>query len=107
MLVLPLQDEMIKTLGFSSDPVGDLQSEVSPSMLHKYQSRILLVTTSACPVHCLYWFRREFPYVNSISYRKHWQQILQKIQVDKSIHEVIFSGGDHLMLSDDLLKNVY
>ena len=30
------------------DPVGDLESEVLPGLLHKYTGRVLLVTTGAC-----------------------------------------------------------
>ncbi|MEH6457912.1 MAG: KamA family radical SAM protein, partial [Cocleimonas sp.] len=87
-------------------PVGDLESEISPGVLHKYQGRVLLVTTGACPVHCRYCFRREFPYVDSIPDKKHWQQTLDKIKHEQSIHEVIFSGGDPLMLSDARLQKM-
>jgi len=104
--VLPLKEEMIETSGFVSDPVGDLESEISPGVLHKYQGRVLLVTTGACPVHCRYCFRREFPYVDSIPDKKHWQQTLDKIKHEQSIHEVIFSGGDPLMLSDARLQKM-
>lgn len=104
--VLPLQEETIKKAGFIADPVGDLQSEISPGVLHKYQGRILLLTTGACPVHCRYCFRREFPYINSIPDKKHWQQTLDSIQQDESIQEVIFSGGDPLMLSDARLQKM-
>ena len=104
--VLPFKEETIKTPGFVSDPVGDLQSEISPGLLHKYQGRVLLVTTGACPVHCRYCFRREFPYINSIPDRKHWQQTLKNIEQDETIEEVIFSGGDPLMLSDERLEKM-
>lgn len=104
--VLPVKEEIIKTPGFISDPVGDLESEISPGLLHKYEGRVLLVTTGACPVHCRYCFRREFPYLDSIPDKKHWQQTLEKIQQDNSIQEIILSGGDPLMLSDDRLQKM-
>lgn len=104
--VLPLKEEVLEMPGFVSDPVGDLESEISPGVLHKYQGRVLLLTTGACPVHCRYCFRREFPYVDSIPDKKHWQQTLDKIQQDQSIHEIIFSGGDPLMLSDARLQKM-
>ena len=104
--VLPLKEETVEVPGFVSDPVGDLQSEISPGVLHKYQGRVLLVTTGACPVHCRYCFRREFPYVDSISDKKHWQQTLEKIEQDQNIREIILSGGDPLMLSDDRLEKM-
>ena len=105
--VLPLKDEKIITQGFVSDPVGDLNAEISPGVLHKYQGRILLVTTGSCPVHCRYCFRREYPYTESIPDKKYWQNTLEKIKKDDSIKEVILSGGDPLMLSDKRLQKIY
>jgi len=104
--ILPLKKEQVETKGFVNDPVGDLQAEISPGVLHKYHGRILLVTTGACPVHCRYCFRREFPYVDSIPDKKHWAHTLTKIRTDKNIKEVILSGGDPLMLSDYRLKKM-
>ncbi|GAA0427103.1 EF-P beta-lysylation protein EpmB [Cocleimonas flava] len=104
--VLPINQENIETRGFVNDPIGDLQAEASSGLLHKYQGRVLLVTTGACPVHCRYCFRREFPYADSSPDKKQWQNTLDYIQGDNSIHEVIFSGGDPLMLSDDRLQKM-
>ncbi|MEB8434096.1 EF-P beta-lysylation protein EpmB [Cocleimonas sp. KMM 6892] len=104
--VLPINQENIETLGFVNDPIGDLQVEASSGLLHKYQGRVLLVTTGACPVHCRYCFRREFPYADSSPDKKQWQNTLDYIQGDNSIHEVIFSGGDPLMLSDGRLQKM-
>ncbi len=104
--VLPARKENVETFGFVNDPIGDLGAEVSSGLLHKYQGRVLLVTTGACPVHCRYCFRREFPYANSVPDKKQWQNTLEYIQTDSSIHEVILSGGDPLMLSDERLKKM-
>jgi len=102
--VLPLEQEDILTEGFGADPVGDLNAEISSGLLQKYQGRVLLVTTGACPVHCRYCFRREFPYSQSNPDKKQWQTTLSNIEKDKSINEVILSGGDPLMLSDKRLS---
>jgi EF-P beta-lysylation protein EpmB len=104
--VLPLKDEGIKSFGFLSDPVGDLNAEVSSGVLQKYHGRVLLITTGACAVHCRYCFRRHFPYANSVPDKAQWQQTLAKIKNDKTITEVILSGGDPLMLSDERLKSM-
>lgn len=104
--VLPLKDENDKVEGFVSDPVGDLQSEISPGLLHKYKGRMLLVTTGACPVHCRYCFRREYPYLESTPDKKHWENTLNKVKNDKTVSEVILSGGDPLMLSDSRLQRM-
>ncbi len=102
--VLPIQDETKSVAGFIADPVGDLNAVISSGVLQKYQGRVLLITTGACAVHCRYCFRRHFPYANSMPDKDKWQETLSSIQNDKSIHEVILSGGDPLMIPDDRLQ---
>lgn len=82
--------------GGRADPVGDLAARRTPRLLHKYAGRALLTVTSACAMHCRYCFRKEFPYFNGGEF----SQELEIIQSDRSIREVILSGGDPLSLSD-------
>lgn len=102
--VLPVKDETQSVAGFIADPVGDLDSVISSGVLQKYQGRVLLITTGACAVHCRYCFRRHFPYANSMPDKDKWQETLLAIRNDNSIHEVILSGGDPLMISDQRLQ---
>jgi len=104
--VLPTSSETEAVFGFVSDPVGDLNSEVSSGVLHKYQGRVLLVTTGVCAVHCRYCFRQHFPYGDSLADKKHWQTTLEKLKEDNTIKEVILSGGDPLMLIDSRLQSM-
>jgi len=102
--VLPVLDETKAVAGFMADPVGDLDAVISSGVLQKYQGRVLLITTGACAVHCRYCFRRHFPYASSMPDKDKWQETLASIRNDKSIHEVILSGGDPLMIPDERLK---
>ena len=104
--VLPLKEEGVKSFGFSSDPVGDLDAEVSAGVLQKYHGRVLLLATGACAVHCRYCFRRYFPYASSVPDKAQWQQTLAVIKRDTTLREVILSGGDPLMLSDERLQAI-
>jgi len=101
--VLPLQQELASPQGYSADPVGDLASALRPGLLHKYQSRVLMVTTGACAVHCRYCFRRDFPYSQAPRSPQDWAPALDTIASDASIREVILSGGDPLTLVDGQL----
>ena len=84
----------------SLDPVGDKRSMKNPMLLHKYSGRALLLTTGACAMHCRYCFRQNFPYKNELD------EALELIRKDKSIREVILSGGDPLSLSDKALEKI-
>lgn len=104
--VLPLSAEMQLTQGFVSDPVGDHAAMVTDGVLHKYQGRVLLVTTGACAIHCRYCFRRHFPYSEANPARDHWQDALDYIASNSDITEVLLSGGDPLTLSDERLSSL-
>ncbi|MDX1573721.1 MAG: EF-P beta-lysylation protein EpmB [Methylophaga sp.] len=104
--VFPLSDEGLPAEGFNLDPVGDHQALSAPGILQKYQGRALLLTTGACAIHCRYCFRRHFPYSDSNPLASQWPQTLAALKDDKSLTEVIFSGGDPLVLSDNKLTTM-
>lgn len=101
--VLPLNAELQYDAHFSCDPVGDKAAEKIPGLLHKYQGRLLILATSACAIHCRYCFRQH--YQHPISNPLLNPQVIEMIRADHSITEVILSGGDPLMLSDECLAN--
>jgi len=108
--ILPQKKELIEMPGFGFDPLDEKQAILSPGLLQKYQSRVLLIVTSSCGIHCRYCFRRHFPYKEG--YKKQItktssllsQQLEKNIQIIKSktdITEVILSGGDPFTLNDE------
>jgi L-lysine 2,3-aminomutase len=105
--VMASNKELVTFDDYSTDPVGDLQSMPVPGLLHKYNGRVLLITTGACAIHCRYCFRRHFPYSDNHSSRNHWQAALDYIQHHNDIDEVILSGGDPLLLADDKLSSLF
>lgn len=102
---LPSADELIEREGFVSDPVGDSRVQRAPGLLQKYRGRALVIATAACPVHCRYCFRREYPYADA-SAVNHWPEVLDALRGDSSVHEVILSGGDPLSLSNAVLSRM-
>ena len=104
--VLPSIQEDSVHAGFLHDPVGDLASQTTPGLLHKYHGRVLLLVTGACAIHCRYCFRQHFPYNEANPAQESWQAALTYIREDSSITEVILSGGDPLTLSDEKLAKL-
>ena len=104
--ILPLKDEMDRNESYFSDPVGDMDAALSPGVLQKYHGRALIVTTGTCAIHCRYCFRQEFPYTVLNPAKNDWQQTIEAITKDPSLHEVILSGGDPLVLSDERLSSL-
>jgi EF-P beta-lysylation protein EpmB len=104
--VLPIEAELADTADYTADPLGEQAAIRAPGLLQKYRGRALLITTSACAVHCRYCFRREFPYAEQTGESARWSEALEVIAGDASIEEVILSGGDPLSLSDSRLTSL-
>ncbi len=104
--VLPGAAELADTADYSADPVGERVAVRAPALLQKYRGRALLITTSACAVHCRYCFRREFPYEEQSGEAPRWSEALAEIAADASLEEIILSGGVPLSLSNSRLESL-
>lgn len=111
--VLPLTEEEILAPGYNIDAVGDLMARGATGVLHKYRGRALLVATGSCAINCRYCFRRHFPYAEETAAAGQWQDAIDYLRNDASIHEAILSGGDPLSLTTpklvkltDALRNI-
>ncbi len=100
--VMPLSDEFISTTGYVTDPLQE-HDTVAEGLLHKYKHRVLLIVKAGCAINCRYCFRRHFPYADNSPNKIRWQKALSYIRQHPEINEVIFSGGDPLMASDEHL----
>ena len=64
----------------------------------------MFITTGSCAINCRYCFRRNFPY-SELQLSKQTEELaIQYIRGDTSLSEVILSGGDPLLLSDNRLN---
>ncbi len=102
--VLPTGQESQAAAGYRADPLEEAAAMVDVGLMQKYAGRVLALATGACAVHCRYCFRRHFPYA------EHRQNSgfpsLDAVRRDASIHEVILSGGDPLLLTDTHLSRL-
>jgi EF-P beta-lysylation protein EpmB len=104
--VLPIAQELASVPNYGADPLGEQAALRAPGLLQKYRGRALLITTSACAIHCRYCFRREFPYAEQTGDGARFSEAVAEIARDPSIEEVLLSGGDPLSLSDARLTSL-
>lgn len=104
--VLPSPDELISVAGFCGDPLNEKSVNPIPGLLHKYRSRVLLTLAGSCAINCRYCFRREFPYDKNTPGQQGWQKAIDYIAADPEISEVIFSGGEPLLVKDQSLAQL-
>ncbi|CAH0532425.1 L-lysine 2,3-aminomutase [Vibrio stylophorae] len=98
--VLPIEQELFQSPGFTADPLEEHASNQQAGILHKYKNRALMILKGGCAVNCRYCFRRHFPYADNPGGKRHWQQAIDYIAQQPEINEIILSGGDPLMAKD-------
>lgn len=103
--VIPRIQELFSPPNFKLDAVGDLAYIKTKGLIQKYQGRVLLLMTGACAVHCRYCFRRHFPYEDNQFTPNSKPSLIKALENDPSIEEVIFSGGDPLLLTNQQLMD--
>ena len=98
--VLPISDETLVPAGYVTDPLAEAEHRPVKGLIHKYAGRVLLIASPTCAINCRYCFRRHFPYSDNSPSRSQWQEALDYLRTDTTIHEAILSGGDPLAASD-------
>lgn len=100
---VPRRDEERSCEGFCTDPLDEQQAQKSCAILQKYAGRALLLAGPSCCMHCRFCFRRHkiYPIVDTS-----FSQELSWIRANKSISEIILSGGDPLCLPTNTLASL-
>jgi|TARA_Y100000310_G_scaffold325618_1_gene389331 EF-P beta-lysylation protein EpmB len=101
--ILPTNLERAVQPGFSLDPLDERATTLDSGLMSKYRGRVLILAAGTCAINCRFCFRRHFPYDEHKPSKQDWQAIFAFIEGDESIHEVILSGGDPLVINDQRL----
>jgi len=102
------RDEELAVLPYeSADPIGDSSYFVAPRLVHHYPDRALLLVSDRCATYCRYCFRRHFTGNGGGQITpEQLEEACGYLSRTPSVHEVLLSGGDPLMLSDRDLGRV-
>ena len=102
--VLPGQNQM-QNSAFSDSPVEDEKNSPVSGVIHKYASRVLLIASRTCAIHCQYCFRQNFDYEER-DILSNWTEVDDYLRANKAVNEVILSGGDPLTLGDEKIERL-
>ncbi len=100
---LPDLAELAELPGERPDPIGDAAHGQAEVLVHRYPDRALLFPTFRCPMFCRYCFRKVALNDEPIRLRYALDGALDYLRSHPEIREVILTGGDPLMLSDERL----
>jgi len=105
--ITPTASETEISIGERADPLGEVELEAAPNLIHRYSDRALLLVTDRCPIYCRFCTRRCIVgRTERQSTRALLSEAFEYIRQTPSISEVILSGGDALMLGDNQLDYI-
>jgi len=99
--------EFERTPEESIDPLSEDSDSPVPGLVHRYPDRVLFLVTGTCPVYCRYCTRSRMVGSQDGDYEfstAQWQRAIDYIAETPAIRDVLLSGGDPLVLSDDRLE---
>ena len=89
-----------------ADPLGEEEQSPVPLIVHRYPQRVIFLVSNTCAVHCRFCMRKRRVAAPNCVQPHDLEAGLDYIRRRKEINEVILSGGDPLMLSDDHLIKI-
>ena len=105
--VIPRIEETHTASWEMSDPCGEDSHSPVPGLVHRYPDRVLFLVTDRCAAYCRYCTRSRLV-SNATGYDFHpeFDKQIEYIAQHPEIRDVLLSGGDPLLLSDDKLENL-
>ncbi len=104
---IPALDEVEVVEREVSDPLQDLKHQPVERVTHRYRNRVLLHLTPNCSMYCRFCFRKTL--LNGLKedlFSGGLEAAFRYLAETVEISEVIFSGGDPFMVTDDQLRRV-
>jgi lysine 2,3-aminomutase len=86
------------------DPLGEEEREKVPHLIHRYPDRVLFLPTDRCASYCRFCQRKRWVGQGPTPKREDHDRAFQYIENNTAIREIIFSGGDPLLLSNERLN---
>ncbi|MDP7011137.1 MAG: KamA family radical SAM protein [Verrucomicrobiota bacterium] len=105
--IMPQIEETHTASWEMADPCGEDQHSPVPGLVHRYPDRVLFLVTDRCASYCRYCTRsRLVSNATGYDFRPNFEQQLDYIRRTPAVRDVLLSGGDPLLLSDDKLRHL-
>ena len=90
-----------------ADPCGEDSHMPVPGLVHRYPDRVLFLVTDRCASYCRYCTRsRVVSGVGEQHLETQWEPAFRYLEQHTEIRDVLLSGGDPLLFSDDRLDKI-
>ena len=105
--VIPRIEETNTAPWEMTDPCGEDSHSPVPGLVHRYPDRVLFLVTDRCAAYCRYCTRSRLV-SNAAGYDFHpeFDRQIEYIRQHPEVRDVLLSGGDPLLFSDEKLENL-
>ncbi|HAK44714.1 MAG TPA: lysine 2,3-aminomutase [Spirochaeta sp.] len=104
---VPTLNELVNNEDDIVDPLYEDANSPTPGLVHRYPDRVLLLVTEQCSMYCRYCTRRRFAGHEDCGVKfSAIEKSIEYIKNTPAVRDVLISGGDPLILSDDKLEKI-
>jgi lysine 2,3-aminomutase len=104
--VVPDIKELARESFLEPDPLFEEPQSPTPGIIHRYPDRVVFMVSNQCAVYCRHCMRkRRVGQPSNVSTRS-IDHGIEYISASPAIRDVILSGGDPLLLTDDQIEEI-
>ena len=104
---IPTISELHHSEGDLLDPLHEDEDSPVPGLTHRYPDRVLFLITDQCSMYCRHCTRRRIAgQTDTQMPADRIQQGIDYIAKNPQVRDVLLSGGDALMVSDEMLESI-
>src|SRR6266404_711156 len=105
--VIPRVEETWSSPYDMADPCGEDSHMPVPGLVHRYPDRVLFLVTDRCAAYCRYCTRsRLVSNASGYDFHPQFDKQIEYIRNTPTIRDVLLSGGDPLLFSDEKLDHL-
>jgi lysine 2,3-aminomutase len=101
-MAIPSMEEL--NLEGSYDTSCEAESTKMSGLQYKYQETALILATNKCATYCRHCFRKRFVGLQTKEIIERFEDATAYIKQNKQINNVLISGGDPLMLKNEVIE---
>jgi len=106
---VPVSDEFAVSPHEMADPCAEDRDSPVPHLVHRYPDRVLLLATDHCAMYCRHCTRRRLVgdhEAKDVNLETKFDAAIEYIKANRKIRDVLISGGDPLILEDEVLESL-
>jgi lysine 2,3-aminomutase len=104
---VPLKQELVRSAHELEDPCGEDAHSPVHGLVHRYPDRVLFLVSEMCAMYCRHCTRSRMIAKGKRTLKhESYEEAYAYIRSNKKIRDVLISGGDPLMLADNVLEEI-